>query len=54
MVGTRVCIAILDTGIAPVMDLTLPQNRILAAQDFVNNQNHPYDDNGHGTHVWSG
>ena len=44
-------IAILDTGISPVPDLIQPQNRILAAVDFVNNLSHAYDDNGHGTHV---
>ena len=41
-----VSIAILDTGVAPVDDL-----RLLANVDFVNRRQHPYDDNGHGTHV---
>ena len=48
---SQVTIAILDTGIAPADDLMLPKNRILATIDFVNSQNHSYDDNGHGTHV---
>ncbi|MCL2619726.1 MAG: S8 family serine peptidase [Defluviitaleaceae bacterium] len=43
-----ISIAILDTGVAPVPDL---QGRILDSVDFINGQNHPYDDNGHGTHV---
>ena len=43
-----ISIAILDTGVASVPDL---QGRILDSVDFINGQNHPYDDNGHGTHV---
>ena len=50
--GRGISIAILDTGVAPVKDLTTPKSRILANMDFINKQEHPYDDNGHGTHVW--
>lgn len=44
-----VTIAILDTGV----DLSHPDLfvRILPGYDFVNNDNDPQDDNGHGTHV---
>jgi subtilisin family serine protease len=44
-----VTIAILDSGI----DLSHPDLfvRILPGYDFVNNDNDPQDDNGHGTHV---
>lgn len=44
-----VTIAILDTGI----ELSHPDLfvRILPGYDFVNNDNDPQDDNGHGTHV---
>jgi len=49
--GRGISIAVLDTGVAPVNDLTLPQNRILANVDFINKRPHAYDDNGHGTHV---
>lgn len=49
--GRGISIAILDTGIAPVKDLMTPDARILASVDFINNRAHPYDDNGHGTHV---
>ena len=49
--GRGVSIAFLDTGISPLADFILPQNRILAFRDFVNKKNEPYDDNGHGTHV---
>ena len=41
-------VAILDTGIYRHIDF---DNRIIAFVDFVNGQNMPYDDNGHGSHV---
>ena len=47
----RLSIAFLDTGISPVADFILPENRIAAFRDFVNGKKEPYDDNGHGTHV---
>ncbi len=50
-VGRRLSIAFLDTGISPVADFVLPENRIIAFRDFVNGKTAPYDDNGHGTHV---
>ncbi len=49
--GRGVSIAILDTGVSPVPDLTEPRNRIVAFKDMVNGVPEPYDDNGHGTHV---
>ena len=49
--GKNVSVAILDTGICPLEDFTLPQNRIICFKDFVNGKDYPYDDNGHGTHV---
>lgn len=49
--GEGIGIAILDTGVSPVNDFILPQNRIIAFQDFVHGRKTPYDDNGHGTHV---
>lgn len=49
--GQGVRIAIIDTGIEPVVDFTIPQNRIVAFKDFVNGQENAYDDNGHGTFV---
>ena len=42
-------VAILDTGIYRHIDF---ENRIIAFVDFVNGQMMPYDDNGHGSHVW--
>ncbi|WP_067727058.1 S8 family peptidase [Oceanobacillus damuensis] len=50
LTGNGVTIAVIDTGIHPHEDLTNPTNRIVAFRDFVNEQNEPYDDNGHGTH----
>lgn len=49
--GRGISIAILDTGISPTEDFILPENRIVAFRDLVNGKRHPYDDNGHGTHV---
>jgi len=49
--GKGITVAVIDTGVAPHQDLTLPTNRIVGFKDFVNNQTEPYDDNGHGTHV---
>lgn len=49
--GNNVVVAVLDTGVYPHPDLTKPKNRILYFKDFINNKEHPYDDNGHGTHV---
>ena len=44
-------IAFLDTGISPVADFVLPENRIIAFRDLVSGKKEPYDDNGHGTHL---
>ncbi|HPT86805.1 MAG TPA: S8 family peptidase [Bacillota bacterium] len=51
LTGKGVVVAVLDTGIYPHDDLTLPTNRILAWHDIVHKKSEPYDDNGHGTHV---
>lgn len=34
--GKRLSIAFLDTGISPVADFILPENRIIAFRDFIN------------------
>ena len=44
-------ICFIDTGIYPHLDFILPYNRIIKFVDFINNNTHPYDDNGHGTFV---
>lgn len=49
--GKGVTVAIIDTGIHPHPDLTLPRNRIVGFFDVVGGRSQPYDDNGHGTHV---
>ena len=49
--GKNVGIAVLDTGIFPHIDFTLPYSRIAAFKDFVGGRSRPYDDNGHGTHI---
>lgn len=49
--GRGVTVAVLDTGIYPHPDFTLPENRLLAFYDVVSGRTQPYDPNGHGTHV---
>ena len=44
-------VAILDTGVFPHKDLVLPNNRIIAFKDFINEKENAYDDNGHGTAI---
>lgn len=51
LTGKNIGVAVLDTGIAPVDDLTKPKNRIVAFKNFTGKTQEPYDDNGHGTHV---
>ncbi|MDR1209611.1 MAG: S8 family peptidase [Clostridiales bacterium] len=46
-----IAVAVFDTGVAPVDDLTMPRNRLAAFRDEINGMSEPYDDNGHGTHV---
>ncbi len=49
--GANVIIAIVDSGIdLDHPDLACP-NKLLPGYDFVNNDNNPQDDYGHGTHV---
>lgn len=43
-----ITVAVLDSGIYLHRDLS--QNTLMF-RDFVNNYPHPYDDNGHGTHI---
>ncbi len=42
---------VIDTGIYPHIDFVLGKNRIIKFVDLINEQNIPYDDNGHGTFV---
>lgn len=44
-------IAVIDTGVAPHLDLCMPTMRIAKFVDLVGNESEPYDDNGHGTAV---
>ena len=46
--GRGVCVAVLDTGIYPHIDLN---RRIVGFHDYIHQRELPYDDNGHGTHV---
>ena len=46
--GSRITIAVLDTGIADHPDF---KDRILDFYDFIYDREMPYDDSGHGTHV---
>lgn len=49
--GKDLVAAVIDTGIHPHPDLVYPENRIIGWYDLVNEENSPYDDNGHGTHI---
>lgn len=49
--GNNQTICFIDTGIFPHIDFILPKNRIIKFIDLINNQQTPYDDNGHGTFV---
>ncbi len=49
--GKDVCVAIIDTGIAPHLDFLLPKNRVVKFVDLINQKDEIYDDNGHGTFV---
>ena len=49
--GQGVTVAVLDSGIAPVADLTQPTSRIITAVDFVTTTVGLGDPGGHGTHV---
>lgn len=47
--GNGVGVGVIDSGVYPHRDLTLPSNRIATFVDLINGLNYPYDDNGHGT-----
>lgn len=49
--GSGVGLCVLDTGVAPHADLSIPRERIIHFEDFINGEKEPYDDNGHGTFV---
>ena len=41
---------VIDTGIDS-LHVDLDQGQVIGWKDFINGRTHPYDDNGHGTHV---
>lgn len=49
--GAGVTLCVLDTGVAPHTDLSVPRDRIKAFEDRIAEREFPYDDNGHGTFV---
>ncbi|MFW2491926.1 S8 family serine peptidase [Clostridium chromiireducens] len=49
--GAGIGIGLVDSGIYPHQDLTYPSNKIELFKDLVNDFQHPYDDNGHGTSI---
>ena len=51
LTGRGVTLCVLDTGVAPHLDISVPRDRIKEFRDFVGEGEHPYDDNGHGTFV---
>lgn len=59
--GRGITVALVDTGVDVAHsalddmddDPSTDDPKVLAFKDFVNNQDYPYDDNGHGTHCAS-
>lgn len=51
LTGEGVTLCVMDTGINPHCDLSVPQNRIVHFEDMIGGESKPYDDNGHGTFV---
>ncbi len=49
--GEGVTLCVVDTGVAPHIDISMPKNRIKGFYDVVGSKEYPYDDNGHGTFV---
>lgn len=49
--GENVTIAVIDTGISSHLDFVMPQNRIIAFENFIDDRKTNFDDNGHGTFV---
>jgi len=51
LTGDGVNLCVMDTGVSPHSDISIPRERIVHFVDVVNGENSPYDDNGHGTFV---
>ena len=51
LTGRGAVLAVLDTGVSPHVDISVPRDRVRAFKDFVGGGEFPYDDNGHGTFV---
>lgn len=51
LTGRGVTICVLDTGVTPHTDLSIPRDRVKEFHDFIGEGEYPYDDNGHGTFV---
>lgn len=49
--GSGVTLCVMDTGVSPHLDLSVPRERIVHFVDMINESDEPYDDNGHGTFV---
>lgn len=49
--GSGVTLCVMDTGVSPHLDLSVPRERIVYFVDMIGGQSEPYDDNGHGTFV---
>ena len=49
--GRDVGVCIMDTGVSPHSDISIPRERIVHFEDMIAGEDAPYDDNGHGTFV---
>ncbi len=51
LTGKGVNVAVIDTGISPHIDLCLPRRKLIYFKNFLDDNESPFDDNGHGTFV---
>ena len=51
LTGKGATLCVMDTGVSPHSDLSVPKERIVHFVDMINSESEPYDDNGHGTFV---
>ncbi len=51
LTGKNTTLCVMDTGVSPHSDISIPRERIVHFVDMIGGEKAPYDDNGHGTFV---